>query len=189
MAQSGTYATTMSFGAPVCYSPDMINIGNLKMTTDEIDPTIIRLRDHGRNDPKAGGNFGISLGHPYSYSDDNIGNLRSNKNENKGSSETYIDAMLKVYSGCYTVLKPGGRMIVIVKDFIRNFNVIRLHDHTRFLCEQCGFVFDEMLAFKLPTKSFWRTLYEKKHGDKVKDLELINYELVLVFHKPKPKSI
>jgi len=107
---------------------------------------------------------------------DNIGNLRK---------ETYLSAMLTVYEQCYLVLKQGGKMIIIIKDFVRNFQVVKLHEHTIKLCELAGFVLKEVLLFKLPQQSFWRILYKKKHGSKVKNLNLLDYEWVLVFEKPK----
>jgi len=106
---------------------------------------------------------------------DNIGNLRK---------ETYLSAMLTVYEQCHLVLKQGGKMIVIVKPFVRNFKVVKLHEHTIKLCELAGFVLKEVLLFKLPQQSFWRILYKKKHGSKVKNLDLLDYEWVLVFEKP-----
>ena len=108
--------------------------------------------------------------------EDNIGNLRK---------KTYLSEMLKVYAECFKVLKPHGKMIIIVKRFIRNFKVIKLEEHTRLLCELAGFKFLEMLAFKLPQKSFWRILYAKKYGDRVnkEDLKSLDYEWVLVFEK------
>jgi len=105
---------------------------------------------------------------------DNIGNLRK---------ETYLSAMLTVYEQCYLVLKQGGKMIVIVKPFVRNFKVVKLHKHTIKLCELAGFVLKEVLLFKLPQQSFWRILYKKKYGSKVKNLDLLDYEWVLVFEK------
>ena len=107
---------------------------------------------------------------------DNIGNLRK---------ETYLSAMVTVYEQCHLVLKQGGKMIVIVKPFVRNFKVVKLHEHTIKLCELAGFVLKEVLLFKLPQQSFWRILYKKKHGSKVKNLDLLDYEWVLVFEKPK----
>jgi hypothetical protein len=45
------------------------------LNSEELDEAIKRLREHGRTDPKAGGPYGRSLGHPYSSNPDNIGNL------------------------------------------------------------------------------------------------------------------
>ncbi|MHC1635610.1 MAG: DNA methyltransferase [Candidatus Methanospirareceae archaeon] len=136
-------------GVPIQYSPNPMNIGNLKSTNEEYQA------------------------------------LTETEKEPRKQKErpTYLSEMLKVYKNCFEVLKKGGRMIVVVKDFIRNFKVIKLHEHTIKLCELAGFTFKEALLFKLPQKSFWRILYKKKYGDKVKDLHLLDYEWVLVFEK------
>jgi len=110
----------------------------------------------------------------YGRSDGNIGNLKK---------ETYLSAMLKVYSECYKVLKLGGRMVVVVKDFIRNKRVVRLDLDTKRLCEMAGFRWVETKLFRLPFKSFWRILYERKYGHEVENLNLLNYEFVEVFRK------
>ena len=200
-------------GVPVGYSEDSNNIGNLKdFGTDLLISNILfsppyeSSLEGGSRHTKGGiasrdlkmtqtGTYatvtsnGIPVG--YSINNKNIGNLKINNNskkdneyKNKNEKPTYISEMKKVYQGCFEVLKSNGKMIIIIKDFIRNFKVIKLHEHTRILCESCGFIFDEMLAFKLPIKSFWRVIYQQKYGDKVKDIELLNYEFILILHKP-----
>ena len=114
----------------------------------------------------------IGLGVKYSDDERNIGNLKK---------ETYLEAMFKVYHECYKVLKPQGLLIVVIKDFIRNKKVVPLHEHTIKLCELVGFRLKEHLLFELPTKSFWRILYEEKHPEV--DTSPLKYEHVLVFTK------
>ena len=99
--------------------------------------------------------------------------------------ETYLEAMLKVYRESYAVLKPGGRMVLILKDFVRNKKIVLLHEHTMKLCEFVGFRRETHLKSKLPTQSFWRVLYLKKHANDVPGLDELNYEHILVFVKPK----
>lgn len=139
-------------------------------TYADLDPSIKRLREHGRTDDKAGGPYGRSLGHPYSGAADNIGNLKS---------ENYLSAMLLVYQNCHRVLKPEGLMILVVKNFIREKKIVRLDLDTIKLCEQTGFALIERLKRKLTQQSFWRRIYEQKYPDAPK----INYEDVLVFKK------
>jgi len=74
-------------------------------------------------------------------------------------------------------------MVVVVKDFIRNKRVVRLDLDTKRLCEMAGFRWVETKLFRLPFKSFWRILYERKYGHEVENLNLLNYEFVEVFRK------
>ena len=106
----------------------------------------------------------------YSKSENNIGNLKS---------QSYLEAMLAVYRQCFAVLKSGGLLILVTKNFIRQKKVIRLDLDTIKLCEQAGFGFVERRCRKLPAQSFWRIIYMKKHPE----VEPIEYEDILVFKK------
>jgi len=110
----------------------------------------------------------ISLG--YSEDSNNIGNLKG---------ETYLEAMLRVYQESFKVLKPLGKMVLVTKNFIRNKQVVRLDIDTIKLCKSVGFKLTDHLYFKLPTKSFWKILYEKKYPN----VPEVLYEDVLVFEK------
>jgi predicted methyltransferase len=112
----------------------------------------------------------------YGQSQNNIGNLKK---------ETYLQAMFRVYSEAFKVLKPGGRMILVLKDFVRNKKIVRLDLDTKKLCEAAGFRWVETKLFRLPSKSFWRVLYEKKYPEV--DTSLLKYEFVEVFEKPTGK--
>lgn len=141
-------------------------------------------------------------------SDENIGNLRHGEisqvdaivtsppyegslesttrhtKDNIGSKkgETYLQAMLSVYRECFKVLKLGGRMVLVLKDFVRNKKVVRLDLDTKRLCEAAGFRWVETKIFKLPSKSFWRTLYERKYPEV--DTSLLQFEFCEVFERP-----
>jgi len=106
----------------------------------------------------------------YSGSANNIGNLKS---------QSYLEAMLLVYRSCWTVLRDGGLMILVTKNFIRNKQVVRLDGDTIKLCEQAGFSFIERHYRELPSQSFWRVIYHQKFPD----VEQIKSEDVLVFEK------
>lgn len=140
-------------------------------TYADLDPSVERLRKHGRTDTKAGGPYGQSLAHPYSPAAENIGNLKS---------ENYLEAMLQVYRQCHKVLRPGGLMILVVKPFIRDKKIVPLHEHTKDLCEKAGFVFVEELHRKLTTQSFWRVIYKQKYPDAPE----IKTEYILIFRRP-----
>ena len=101
---------------------------------------------------------------------DNLGNLQG---------DTYLSAMKLVYEQCYKVLKPGGLMILVVKNFIRNKKEIDLKADTRRLCEQAGFEFIEEHHRLLTSQSFWRILYMRKYPNAPK----IDKEYILVFKR------
>jgi len=100
----------------------------------------------------------------------NIGNLKS---------QSYLEAMARVYSQCHKVLRPGGLLILVTKNFIRNKRVIRLDLDTIKLCEQAGFKLFERHKRKLTSQSFWRVIYFQKHPE----VEKIEHEDILVFTK------
>jgi hypothetical protein len=87
--------------------------------------------------------------------------------------------MLRCYQQCFQVLKPGGRIIIIVKPFVRNKKVVDLPYHTWLLLEKCGFKLYDVLKFRLPSKSFWRILQYRDYPD----LERLRHEYVLVCEK------
>ena len=131
-----------------------------------------RLLGKGYNPAKYQGGVGRNLEVDFQYSKDteNIGNLKS---------DSYLSAMLQVYQQCHKVLRPGGLMILVTKNFIRNKQVVRLDTDTIKLCEQAGFTYLERHYRKLPSQSFWRIIYHQKHPE----VEQILNEDVLVFNK------
>ena len=106
----------------------------------------------------------------YPSSEDNIGNLKS---------ESYLSAMLQCYREMWKVLKDQGKLIVVIKNFIRKKAVVRLDSDTIKLCEAAGFALKERWYFKLPQKSFWRVLYHKKYPE----VPEVEYEDILIFRK------
>ncbi len=112
----------------------------------------------------------------YGSNKENIGNLKGNK---------YEGAMLKVYEACYNTLRPGGPLVLVVKNFIRDRNVVRLDQITIQLCEKVGFILKDQWYFKVPIKSFWKHLYEQKWDEEKegRPCPQIDYEDVLVFVK------
>jgi len=98
--------------------------------------------------------------------------------ENQNSA-TYLSEMLAVYKGLYKVLKSGGLMILVVKPFIRDQKIVPLQEHTKQLCQQAGFLFIEQHQRVLPSMSFWRVIYYKKHPE----VERVDKEYILCFRK------
>lgn len=93
--------------------------------------------------------------------------------------QTYLEAMLQVYRECWKVLKKGGKLIIIVKNFIRNKTIVRLDEDTIKLCQAAGFKLIDRYYRKLKQKSFWRILYHRKHPE----VPTIDYEHILIFEK------
>ena len=89
----------------------------------------------------------------YSPAPDNIGNLKG---------QTYLAAMLACYRQCHAVLKPGGLMVLVTKNFVRNRKEVDLAGDTIKLCLQAGFQFVERHHRKLTSHSFWHTIRIKK---------------------------
>ena len=95
-------------------------------------------------------------------------------------NETYYNAMRTVYSQCYDVLKPGGKIVIIVKDYIRNFKRVPLGDNTIKMLENVGFQYKESHFRKLNNFSFWIHNYRKKYPEADK----VNHEEIIVAVKP-----
>lgn len=109
-----------------------------------------------------------------------VDKIQKLKSEKKGKSETYLEAMLKVYSEMFKVLKPNGLAIIIVKPFVRNKKVVDLPYHTWILMAKVGFRLARLYKLRLFRLSFWRILQYKKHPD----VPIIAHEYVLVCQKP-----
>ncbi|RLF08489.1 MAG: hypothetical protein DRJ60_00060 [Thermoprotei archaeon] len=158
-----------------CYSESERNIGNLPH--GEVDAVITSppyeeiMSEKRHHTPSTGRVEKLlkekSLGTYYKTDSRNIGNIKG---------ETYIEAMLKVYSECFKVLKKGGKIIVIIKPFIRNKKVIDLPYHTYLMLRKVGFKIIEVLKYKLKRQSFWRILYYRRFPS----VPRINHEYVIV---------
>jgi len=107
-------------------------------------------------------------GFKYGDGKDNIGNLKS---------DNYLQAMLQVYQQCHSVLRDGGLMILVVKNFLREQKEVDLRADTVKLCEQAGFSYVEEHHRILPSQSFWRVIYAQRFPNAPK----IDKEYVLVF--------
>ena len=127
---------------------------------------------------------GLPLRHCRPLSDDprNIDNLSYGEAENIGTlkGETYASSMLNVYRECWKVLRQGGRMVLVTRNFIRDKTVVRLDTDTVRICEEAGFSLLDRWYFKLPTLSFWINNLRSKYPDYPE----VDYEDVLVFLKP-----
>lgn len=140
------------------YSGDDANIGNLP--TGKIDSAISSppyegsLEDRGGTQQKFKQEKGTPA--PYSKDPENIGNK---------TGETYLEAMFKVYLGCWLVMREGGTMVIVVKNFVRKGKPVRLDLDTIKLCEAAGFKLTDRWWFRLPFRSFWTIQHTKKWSE------------------------
>lgn len=132
-------------------------------------------------------NFGVYENIFYSDDKGDLSNLPNLK------GETYLDAMLLVYKGCFEVLKRGGAMALVTKNFVRKGKMVRLDLDTIKLCEAAGFEFKERKYRKLESVSFWirnaRKNFYKKNPDKTTGDPFAEYEDVLVFVKKNEAGV
>lgn len=56
---------------------------------------------------------------------------------------SYLTEMVRVYHSCYEVLRPGGMMILVMRDFRRNNRRVNLLGDTLDICESLGFVYHD----------------------------------------------
>jgi tRNA G10 N-methylase Trm11 len=109
----------------------------------------------------------------YSPSAENIGNLKA---------DDYLSQMFLIYRQCHRVLKPDGLIVLVLKNFIRDKQIVRLDEDTIKLCEQAGFELTERHYRKITQQSFWRVIYRQKYPD----APVLDREDILVFKKCPP---
>lgn len=159
------------------YSDNPDNIGNLPygkisaiLTSPPYEGALTSTSQHGNTGIAADNPKLADTGRYAAENQSNIGNLKS---------ENYLEAMLSVYQNCHRVLRDGGLLCLVVKNFIRDKKIVRLDLDTIKLCEKSGFVLKERLKRKLTSQSFWRIIYAQRFPDAPK----IEYEDVLIFIK------
>jgi DNA modification methylase len=137
------------------------------------------------NDP---GGTQFRSGKLYGQSKGQIGDCPTN--------ETYWEAMAQVYASCFLAIKPGGVIVLVVKDYVKGGKRVPLCDDTCRLLEHLGFTVIERIHAMLvketretnldgsetvttkSRKSFFRRLAEKKGSPR------IDFEEVLIARRP-----
>jgi DNA modification methylase len=104
------------------------------------------------------------------FSPANLGTMKS--------YDVYLEGMIDVYEQCYKVIIPGGKMVLITKNYIKERKEIMLDEDTINMCEQVGFVCVERLKRTVP-KSIWTNLYEEHTG-----MQGVRFEDIIVFERP-----
>lgn len=90
----------------------------------------------------------------YGESPGNIGNTEK---------ETYWQAMSQVYSQMFQAIKAGGYAAIVVKDYVRDRNIVPLCDDTARLLEHCGFTMVERIHAMLVQEDSHADLFGGQH--------------------------
>lgn len=106
------------------------------------------------------------------------------------AGETFWSAARDIIAESYSILKPGGTAVWVVKSFVRNKQIVDFPGDWRALCESLGFVttlevhaslvsetthgdlFDGTTTKRTERKSFFRRLAEKKGSPRI-DFETV----------------
>lgn len=117
----------------------------------------------------------------------NIGNIPyyDHEHESKRSpkapegAETYADACLAVYRECFRVVRPGGVLVLVTGNYVRDSRMIDLAADTIAIATATGWTPVERWRHEKSTISFWRRLHARQRPD----VPVVTWEDVLVFTK------
>lgn len=99
------------------------------------------------------------------------------------SMDDYWLAMRDVYSACLTVLKPGGFLVTITKDFVRAFERVRIMRGTVDACSDAGFSLRLWARATGAHGGTWKRALNVKYRNEGKDDLVVDHEDVLFFQK------
>lgn len=118
----------------------------------------------------------------YAYTQD-----KTSSNLANFQGKSYLSEMKAVYDQCLKVLKPGGIMALVTKNFTRSGKIVRLDLDTIKLCESVGFKYKERKFRFLKHTSFWiknaRKKYFMANPNKTRTDLYAEWEDILVFEK------
>lgn len=144
-------------------------------------------QDNGRNPDAA------SRKQLYEVYGEAVGNLGNEQ------GDTFWEAARQIVQQCHAILKPGGVSVWVVKNFVRNKQIVPFSDQWRMLCESQGFVMVQWIGASLVHEtrqpdlfggeavkrkkrmSFFRRLHEAKAPHLA-----IGHEDVLILRKESP---
>ncbi len=96
--------------------------------------------------------------------------------------DRYLSAMRAIYKQADAAIRPGGQLILILKDHIRDGQRVRTVDRTIALCQDIGFQLADRFQRQLTHLALWQRL-RKERG-----LPVVEEEDVLVFRKESEPS-
>lgn len=110
-------------------------------------------------------------------------NSRNSQNIGHKKGKSYLSEMKKVYDQCFSVLKTGGLAVLVTKNFVRNYKMVRLDIDTILLMESCNFKLIDRYFRAIDKPSFWILNYRKQCKKKGVSDPTAHFEDVLVFRK------
>lgn len=117
----------------------------------------------------------------YGYQQANAGYSRARDNIGNAGAADYATAVRTAYAECFRVVRPGGLLVLVVGDYVRDGQVIALGEASVALAGAVGWTPLERWRHAKGQLSFWRLLHAR-HGQPV-----IAHEHILVFCKgPRP---
>ena len=84
--------------------------------------------------------------------------------------EKYLETMRAVYRECWRVLKPGGTLVLIIGDRVKNKRRVPIVDDTAVLCQANGFTLLEQYN-RRTIPSHFRNIHAGKNGDQYPRIE------------------
>jgi len=140
------------------------------------------VRGDARNIPFPDNFFGTIIFSPpyfntvkYSENSNNIGSIND--------YSSYLSEMEKVYKECLRVLRPGRKMVVIVKDLNRHGERIPLGADTIKLCQKVGFKLFDIIINKMGflNHKLYHCVQMKQRRGHLQSFTI--HEYILVFEK------
>jgi DNA modification methylase len=114
----------------------------------------------------------LSRGLPTKYSEDkrDLGNTRDYRK--------FLLELMKVFVGCYRVLKKGKYMAVIVSDFRHGSRFIAFHNDLAMAIQRVGFSLEGVTVLVQDSKNLY------PYGMPYAFVSNIHHQYVLIFRKP-----
>lgn len=185
----------------MAYSEDAGNIGNLSESRYGCIDEVVFSPPYPNSNIGGGIHERKRRGQPRE-TDTRIGGCATTLSDDPNNidnikSETYLGEMFKVYNQCFQVLRRGGYMVLVTRDFRQDGALVDLAGDTIRLCQAAGFQYCQRIIALLcgvcveagkeitPRASFWQICYARAMAAKDEPVQIVQHEDVLVFRKPE----